>query len=251
MFGIGHMVITNYTSGSTRYLKYTNSWFSSSWTLATGDNNNVLTFTEYYTPPVDTIVLTAVANDIVHGVNTQEVADTFANATESTTMQNIVKTVETKPSGNPTYFPLKAQNTAPFNVLNENTGYVVSGGRATLQHKDGDIRVSWFPMSSISASLGGNDNYSGSRLQVLTRTVSSGGIVRIADSYNNGTAAADTDLRNISYRTIEQLGLTKYEDARDNLEDVLAPNGSAAPRIYGLHFMDAVINKDYLSWLSV
>lgn len=236
----------SYVTGSfittTRYLRYNNGW-----AVSTTNNNNVLTFTEYYTPPAGTIVLTAVANNVSHTVDTQEVADTFTtNASESTTMQNIVKTVETKPSGNHTYFPLKAQNTAPFNVLSENTGYVISGARATLQHEYGDIRVSWFKMSSISSSLGGNTTYNGSRLQVLTRTASSGGIARIADSYNNGTASAGTTgLRNISYKTIEQLGLTKYEEARDNLEDVLAPNGSAAPRIYGLHFMDAVINKDY------
>ncbi len=235
----------SYTASSwfqtnTYYLKYNDSW-----TIATGNNNNVLTIAPYYASPEGVIVLELDVSDVSHTVNTQEVADTFANASESTTMQNIVKTVETKPSGNPTYFPLKAQNTAPFNVLNENTGYVVSGARATMQHIYGDIRVSWFPMSSISASLGGNTNYSSSRLQVLTRTVNSGGVVRIADSYNNGTAAAGTALNGISYRTIEQLGLTKYEDARDNLEDVLAPNGTAAPRIYGLHFMDAVINKDY------
>ena len=220
-----------FTTTTTYYLRY-----NGTWNISTTNSANTITLTIVYSSTTNALTFTDFGNPG---------GEDLALGYEAVTMQNVVKTVEIKPSGIPTYFPLKAADTAPFNVINENTGYVTSGARATIQHESGDIRVSWFPMSKISASLGGNSTYTGSRLQVLTRTTTSGGYVRISDSYNNGTASASTALRNYSYQTIEALGLTKYEEARDNLENVLAPNGTAAARIYGLHFMDATISKDY------
>lgn len=145
-------------------------------------------------------------------------------------------------AGYPTYFPINGRNTAEFNANSSNTGYVCGANtKSTYQSDSGDIRVSWFPMSSLNTSLNSTANYSNnSNLQVLTRTANSGGLVRVDDEYNN-VANCSANLSTYTANTVENLELKKYTDARRNLQSALLANPS---RVYGLHFMDALISKD-------
>ncbi len=159
---------------------------------------------------------------------------------EEDRIQEVEQTV--RGAGLPTYFPINGRNTAEFNANSANTGYVCGANtKSTYQSDSGDIRVSWFPMSSLNTSLNGTANYSNnSNLQVLTRTAASGGLVRVDDEYNN-VANCSANLATYAANTVENLDLKKYTDARRNLQSALLANPS---RVYGLHFMDALISKD-------
>ena len=161
--------------------------------------------------------------------------------------QVVEKTVETKAGGNDTYFPLDADTTAPFNVTDKNTGYIVGGSHASYQSEWGDVRVAYYNMSDLSNSLYGVNSYSNNseRLEVLTRTYLSNGFKRVSDTYNSDNTNANTSssLRNISKVSVSDLGLKKYDNARSQLHDVFEEQPT---RIYGMHFMDAVISTDNL-----
>ena len=82
--------------------------------------------------------------------------------------------------------------------------------------------------------MGGATSYSGSNLQVLTRTKDSGGVVFIEDDYNEGVALS-SNLRNLSYVTlvgdtgkvsVEDLGLQRYNSSRINLDTQFTKNTS-------------------------
>lgn len=155
-------------------------------------------------------------------------------------IQEVEQTI--RGAGLPTFFPINGQNTAEFNANPANTGYVCGANtKSGYQSDSGDIRVSWFPMSSLSTALNSTANYSASsNLQVLTRTAGSGGLVRVDDEYNN-VANCNANLRGYTAYSVENLGLQKYVDARRNLQSALLANPS---RVYGLHFMDALISED-------
>lgn len=118
----------------------------------------------------------------------------------------------------PTYFPL-AMNASGTNVLDSNTGYVVSGANYPGNDPPSDIRVSRYnsdPYISNSLTNGSLDSS-----KILT--------IGLNDQ-----------------QTLRQYGTDrfyKYHTARSQLQETLdAGEGS----VYGLHFMDAEISKDHL-----
>ena len=119
----------------------------------------------------------------------------------------------------PTYFPL-AMNASGTNVLDSNTGYVVSGANYPDNDPPGDIRVSRYNSNPY-----------------------------ISNSLTNGSLDSSkifTIGLNGQQQTLRQYGTDrfyKYHTARSQLQETLdAGEGS----VYGLHFMDAEISKDHL-----
>ena len=108
----------------------------------------------------------SVSENVTH--TTTAAADRNGLGFETTRRQHIEKTVETNQRGGyQTYFPIRIAVNGetdydanhPYKVSNKNTGYIISSaniedsaGESTLQKLAGDIRISYFPISSITGS---------------------------------------------------------------------------------------------------
>jgi hypothetical protein len=154
---------------------------------------------------------------------------------------------------NATYFPIGWDDENPTEIANKNTGYIVSG--ANYASQPGDIRVSRYGNGNLHTSVGTtstnnftfNNTYDG-RLEVLTRTATSGGFVRVSDSHNANNSTISSSLNSYSKLSIEQLGFQKYATSRNALynPNLQTNKGilSQDSNVYGLHFMDAQISAD-------
>ncbi len=198
---------------------------------------------------------------------TSTTMDEWAWVTETTTEASSFTT-------KPTYFALNMSNA--FATNDNNTGYVISGANfknttasntsERYPSKSGDIRVSEYNMAFISNSLqngtayndGGitssttNITYSATydkRLEILTavHTTYNGttydGFYRITDTdsnYNTTHSYVNSKLSGYTAVLHSTLGLKRYSDARAELSSTFLNSN----KIYGLHFMDAVINKN-------
>lgn len=172
---------------------------------------------------------------------------------QSISVSPIKKEIIQVPDYYTTYFPLSiinpnvsstsVVNAANFGVATNNTGYVISGSQYLYNsdntYRDSDIRVSRYGMDDLEKSLGGT-SYSAAKLEILTRTKTSGGIVRITDKYNSNHT--NTNLNQYSAKDVFELGLLKYNNSRDSIHNLF--NGQK--NVYGLHFMDATISKERL-----
>lgn len=171
---------------------------------------------------------------------------------------------------NASYFPLtrdKNNETGQYTGSGKpdemNTGYVVSGSNLTdsTQGPYGDIRVSYFPMSSLDASLN-QSSYDDNKLEVVTRTsvrnldtgnYTDSGWTRISDEKNAENNSVSEDIQHFATKKNykNELQLSKYKSSRSQLGTTLANKDA---KIYGLHFMDAAISKDRLveaEWATV
>ena len=154
---------------------------------------------------------------------------------------------ETGLTTDPTYFPLSYDPESTNDVYELNTGYVASGANfSDSDSMPGDIRVSYYGISSLSTSQISSGTKS--ELDIVTRTKSSGGYRLIKDDFNKNTSTRpDSDFSDEGINTTRtmytdnSLKLEKYEKSRSYFNQILTednPNN----RIYGLHFMDAQIN---------
>lgn len=181
----------------------------------------------------------------------------------STSSAGTIKTYPSNPSittgvasytTNDTYFPLKYKaNDSDVDI--GNIGYIVSGSRFyDSSQMISDMRVSRYDTSKLSATFGQNNyaNNTRSRFKVLTKTYktynnskysSNNYFAVIGDNYNNGVEDANVTISGSTYKysRYTELGLTKYGEARDDLDATWKPDGY---NIYGLHFMNAAINKN-------
>lgn len=149
---------------------------------------------------------------------------------EKTTQKRINKETKTNVSGGyQTYFPLRIADenengwydaADPFKVSQKNTGYIISSARiedtnaAANQKAAGDIRISYFPISSVSGSYD-------------TATPKAFKTIYTVDGSGKHSYTANSSV---------------YQTASEQLLDTLY----GSPSVYGLHFMDAKISKDYL-----
>lgn len=149
---------------------------------------------------------------------------------EKTTQKRINKETKTNVSGGyQTYFPLRIADenengwydaADPFKVSQKNTGYIISSARiedtnaAANQKAAGDIRISYFPISSVS------DSYNISNRNAFKT-------IYTVDGKGNHPYTANSSV---------------YDAASKQMLETL--DGSSS--VYGLHFMDAKISKDYL-----
>lgn len=176
-------------------------------------------------------------------------------------VQVLTRSQTTVPSEYPadTFVPLNVKS-SDYNAENDsieasddNTGYIVSGSafhNADWPDKSGDIRVSEYNMSFISASTYQSvTTYSettDSRLEVITG-VDNGtysGWYRVSDNYNKNNNYVSTAMNSAVSSTnkisFTDLGFKRYEDARSSLSETFVNS----TKIYGLHFMNVTINKN-------
>ncbi|MCF0113016.1 MAG: hypothetical protein HUJ60_03475, partial [Bacilli bacterium] len=185
--------------------------------------------------------------------------------TEYTTETYVDHVIEHRTEG--TYLPLNAyepnetisqtdRDLVPGEVLDTysarptNTGYIVGGVKDQSDNYGSGVRMDKKSNQMIQASLGGTTTYSGSNLQILTRTKDSNGPIFIEDTYNQGVALSSTltslsyvpsaNRRKVSY---QDLGLEKYKDSRDQLDQQLKTQGDD---FYCLRFNEFDISKDNL-----
>ncbi len=243
-------------NNTTYYARFNNN----AWTYTTNQAQATpITMTEV-SPTVDLTLIdksTVVSTTVQHAQHNYDYTLTLTDATfenwktSETHNENITYTSD------PTVYPL-ALNDDGSVMRNKNTGYVVggvdyvySGSGSTYP---GDIRVSQYAMNNISVALGGNSSYNPAKLEIITRTATSGGYALIRDEsgYNNANSVASgygdipSDTRS-NRRLASDLGLKKYTSARDQLEDLFNPENAngvrvASSNIYGLHFMNLTTN---------
>lgn len=206
---ISNGVIQGKRGSNTRYVYYTGSAWGVRTTSAT---LNII----YY--------------DYVKTNTTETVNRTVSLSTETITLQNV-----------DTFIPLASNDDGT--VSSRNTGYIVSGANYNSPDYLGDIRVSYYSISGNLTKAINGDSYSsdGSNMEILTRTYKSNGFKRISDSYNasNPENSVNSTLRSYEKQNLNNLGLLKYVDPREQLHNTL----SSSSNVYGLHFMDAAISE--------
>ncbi|SFB68238.1 hypothetical protein [Ruminococcus albus] len=133
-----------------------------------------------------------------------------------------------------TYIPINMDEDG--NALDTNTGYIV--GRSGSSSAAAGVRSAAYPLKFIYRSLGGTDSsatYNDSKVEILTK--SGGSWVRIKDSHNESNTVATTYGLPSTRMTVSELGFTKYEKARESLQDLLAGKN----HVHGIHFDTAAI----------
>lgn len=171
-----------------------------------------------------------------------------------------------------TYFPLKYTE-GDTDVGLGNTGYIIGGSRFfDSSQMISDMRVSSYTTNNLKGTFVNGSTaqttYSNNTRQyfkVLTKTYKTYNVSTynsntnnyfavVADDFNNGThgnnvalrvfnstTATTSTSRNYKYARYDQIGLTKYGDARSDLDETWKKDGG---NIYGLHFMNALIDKN-------
>ena len=159
-----------------------------------------------------------------------------------------------------TYMPLSVNKTDIYSTIARNSGYIISGktfeNTTRPGYNSGDIRVAKYEMNNINVSMD-QDSFDNSKMYVITAT-SNSDYALITDSYNKGgteqASAVPSGLSGISGRKASS-ALNRYDEwedtknqshsgARYSMGDVFAED---TQNIYGLHFMDASIDKnDYV-----
>lgn len=202
---------------STYYLNYNNGW-----TLNTTETSLTITYLQnvfFFEYDRD---MTRIYNSVnlkmtnyVSVIDFRESSDSLKEYEYQDDMFMVDNSID-----NVTYFPLIANQTGDFKVLNNNTGYVISSSyddttTGTFPLKSGDIRVSYYAVSgNISAET-----------QESPRSYS---------FKSNGFVSLTTD-------NYERYGLQKFADSFPSFTDLVG-----GTNVYGLHFMNAQISKDSL-----
>ena len=156
-----------------------------------------------------------------------------------------------------TYIPLleEADNT----VSSKNTGYIVSDSQA-LNSANGTIRSASYQMRYIANSLVATEasdanvysgtgsaasvSFNANNLEILTNkgtTYSSSNYYLIKDTYNQNHSVSNAAISRFTKSdatTPTSLGLVKYADSRDILDEVLTGQSF----IHGIHFMGNAIS---------
>ena len=213
--------VSNNTAQS-RYVRYRNSNFS------IGSSTSGITVTE----TTDFITETVVDHTIKH-----ETHGSYLPLNVYKQESEITNAIRSK---------LPGENLIVNGAKLTNTGYIVGGTKDQTHDYGSGVRISnTYGYDDIATALGGSESYSGSNLQVLTRTKDSGGVVFIEDDFNEGVALS-TELKNLTYAgdtkvSVEDLGLEKYESSRINLDKQFKANTSI---LYCMRFNEFDISLD-------
>lgn len=226
-----------------RYIRYSSGWT----TTANRRNATQLSFNEVR-DKITTVTLesgTDAKPEITVRDNSIPATDVTVSETttvnfnldfEKTAQKRINKETKTNVSGGyQTYFPLRIADenengwydaANPFKVSQKNTGYIISGARIedtnaeAIQKAAGDIRISYFPIKrNGNTSVGIEGSYNSS-----SNTFTN---IYTVDGNGNHSYTANS---------------SAYKTASEQLLETLKGSSS----VYGLHFMDAEISKDYL-----
>ena len=137
------------------------------------------------------------------------------------------------------YVPLKFNSEGK--AAGSNTGYLV--GSNVGSGVNASPKIASYRLNNIGNALTNtaytnmattytntnNISYNDSKLEVLTY---SGGWKRIKDSHNENNNSTNTQIRNYTRTTVEDLGLQRYTDARASLGNIL----SGSSYVHGIHF---------------
>ena len=185
------------------------------------------------------------ANTVSHNYDITDQIEATTTIWKATT--HSYETIEVKTKE--TYIPLASNNGT---TSLRNTGYIVSGSNYHDRNTyTGDIRVSYYGLGYLYNAFGytstsSSFSYNDARLEIVTRTYLSNGFKRISDSYNSNNSNVSSTLSasfpNNQKTNYATLGLTKYEEARDQLSETMTGQSN----VYGLHFMDAQISASNL-----
>ena len=139
------------------------------------------------------------------------------------------------------YVPLKINS--EDRAHNKNTGYLVGSNVGTGVNASPKIssyklvnignalsNTAYTNMATTYGSLTPNISYNDSKLEVLTYY--NNGWRRISDAHNQNNTTTNSQIRNYTKTSFSDLGLVKYEDSRNSLQDILT--GSSF--IHGIHF---------------
>ena len=154
------------------------------------------------------------------------------------------------------YIPLKFEDNTKSKASLSNTGYLV--GSNILDPRYGDVgnaspKVASYRLVNIGNALSNtpytnlkdtynastNIQYESSKLEVLTYN---NGWFRIVDSYNETNATNNTQIRNYTRKTVDELNLKKYNDSRETIEASLLNSEF----IYGIHFDNNAVGVNNL-----
>lgn len=155
---------------------------------------------------------------------------------------------------NGTYEPLLVN--ADYTTSAKNTGYLTSSqyayGANHYSAVDGTVRSASYPNGQLANSLddtyhnqsslynsstgGPKFTYNGNNLEILTNsstTYSASNYRLISDEYNSGHTPVNSAISGYTKINYDTLGLTRYKNARQNLETIL----SSSEYVHGIHFM--------------
>ncbi|MBP5428674.1 MAG: hypothetical protein J6Z04_05260 [Clostridia bacterium] len=240
-----------------RYLRYNNGWQHS-----TTNSNNTLNFTPIYasvtleTGSAPSVTVTS-ETEPVPSVQAGRVDSSISALTRSATDVSVLtRDPDTKEASS--YYaamPINAKNDREHNDysinVDTNTGYIVSGNYSADQG-NADIRISYYAASSISTATNGSyspfTTEADARMEVITALSNDtySGWYRVKDNVNENNTSFATNITNAvsndRRKWYTELGLKRYEDARDSMTKTLVGSSN----VYGLHFMDASIDINHL-----
>lgn len=215
---------TIYETGWTSYMLY----YSRGWKYDNSTTYN-LGFTDNYSEDYSS---SHVANYIANNISSLSIVSKI-NIIKTRGATNIYERKEgiREPSVF-NYIPINADDSSPYGVADNNTGYIMSGGYETSLNCD--IRVSSFTKNStIGAGITGSYNTS-------TKKFKDNSIYTIKE--NNLGFIKETSA-SVTGTTYDASLFTKYKDSKSQLQTTLSNSGSY---VYGLHFMDSSISKNHL-----
>lgn len=211
-----------YETGYTNYrLNYTNN----TWRFSTGINTYPSwknTIDDYDNTPLGYATAQGInALNLSNMSSSQSINKTVGTAENPITINEYTREDDIQEPSLFNYIPLNALSSSPYTVDNNNTGYIMSGGYHPESHFD--IRVSRYGLSYISSSYG-----NGAWKNNAILTVGANGY---------GTA------KYIGSSTYPESMFSKYTASKEQLLSTLQSNSSY---VFGLHFMNAAINKNRL-----
>jgi len=138
------------------------------------------------------------------------------------------------------YVPLKFNSEGK--AATTNTGYLVGSNVGT--GVNASPKIASYRLNNIGNALSNtaytnmqttytntnNITYDDSKLEILT--YNSGGWKRIKDTHNENNNSTNTQIRNYTRTSVADLGLQRYEDARNSLQNIL----TGSQYVHGIHF---------------
>lgn len=172
---------------------------------------------------------TPLGNVIMKGINPLSIQKSQLLRTSST-INKYTRTTGIKEPSLFTCIPINAQATNPYEVEENNTGYIISGGHEPSE-TNADIRVSQFTQKAGTGSgiAGSFTNSSHTWNNNSIYTINTNGMAFIADNASAPSGSYDKSIFN------------NYESSRNTLQTTLTNSGNY---VYGLHFMDSKISKN-------
>lgn len=227
--------ISTIYNGVTYYLNYSNSYYSSSWSLST-------------TSQSITIASAGSINGEIFPTGTEQLVNNGVDIPETIT-------------------PLVTSGVTSYAATEKNYGYIVSGSNSVSESNlmarnsiaessdYGDIRIAKYPIGNIYNSItnGSSNDFgkvkttsycNGRNLGIIGRSYKSNGYVHITDEFDSGSNGVALPETTMSY---EDMGLTKYKDSRGITNYQTQDSGlvkllKGQTGVYGLHYVDGLVS---------